>query len=215
MRASAGNHRAGKRIVRSGFRDDDFGLPGGGSDISAAAAIYGPAASGGHSPVPGFQCLFRFRPQCCGRCDLRHNQLGTSGMAGTKDANFGWLAGATVRGWITRVEHRKTTFLFSVAFETLDLKGVVSPFYAKLIHNSPFALFPVPEKSTSPRPSGHGRRDWSATFMFDSRASHYVFRASFESKWLTTAPDAANCRFGVGNPPPTIALSVSSRVDRG
>lgn len=110
---------------------------------------------------------------------------------GAKDAKFAWLLGGTVSGRITRVEHRKPTiFVFSVALETLTVKGVVSPFYAKLIHNPPFALFPVAEKSTSPPPSGHERRDWSATFMFDSRASRYVLRAPFESKWLTTAPES-------------------------
>ena len=59
-------------------------------------------------------------------------------VEGAKGAELAWLLGATVRGRITRVEHRKTTFLFAVAFETLDVKGVVSPFYAKLIHNPPF-----------------------------------------------------------------------------
>jgi hypothetical protein len=114
-------------------------------------------------------------------------------VEGTKDAELAWLLGATVRGRIARVEHRlPSLFAFSVAFETLDVKGVVSPFYAKLIHSPPFALSPVAKKSTYPPPSGHGRRDWSATFMFDSRASHYILRAPFESKWLTTAPDAAN-----------------------
>ncbi len=103
-----------------------------------------------------------------------------------------WLVGATVRGRITRVEHRKTTFQFSVAFETLDVKGAVSPFYAKLIHNPPFALFPVPEKSTLPPPSGYGRKDCSGAFLFDSRSAHFVLRAPFESKWLTIPPDAAN-----------------------
>ena len=111
---------------------------------------------------------------------------------GSKDAKLAWLAGATVKGRITRVEHRQRSFLFSVAWETFEVNGVRSPFYAKLIHNAPFALVPVPEKSTFPPPSGHGRKDWSATFVFDSRASRYVLRAPFESKWLTTAADAAN-----------------------
>jgi hypothetical protein len=114
-------------------------------------------------------------------------------LEGTKDAKFAWLVGATVSGRITRVEHRlPRLFVFSVAFETLDVKGVISPFYAKLIHVPPFAMFLVKDKSTSPSASGHGRKDWSATFIIDSRASHYVLRAPFESKWLTTAPDGAN-----------------------
>ncbi len=111
----------------------------------------------------------------------------------TKDAwKFAWLLGATVSGRITRVEHRMPeTWQFSVAFETLDVKGVVSPFYATLVHE-PFERYIVPKKSISPPPSGHGRKDWSATFVFHSRASRYVLRAPFESRWLTTAPNTAN-----------------------
>jgi len=117
---------------------------------------------------------------------------------GTKDAKFGWLRGATVSGRITRVEHRMAqqgkpaVFVISVAFETLDVKGEVSPFYAKLTDRPAFERIPVAEKSTNFPPSGHGRRDWSGTFMFASRASRYVLNAPFESKWLTTAPDTVN-----------------------
>jgi hypothetical protein len=104
-----------------------------------------------------------------------------------------WLLGMTVGGRVTRVEHRMAGpgepafFVVSVAFETLDVKGVVSPFYAKLIL-PPSAITSVSERSTYPPPSGHGRSDWSGTFMFASRASHYVFPAPFESTWLTAEP---------------------------
>jgi hypothetical protein len=90
------------------------------------------------------------------------------------------LRRALTPGAPLRTESRKAPahFMISIAFETVDVKGVVSPFYAKLTRR------PTPEKSIDPPPSGHGRKDWSGTFIFASGASRYV-----ESKWITIADE--------------------------
>ncbi len=112
-------------------------------------------------------------------------------FAGTQAVEFPRLKGATVSGRIVRVEHRMARhgdppyFVISVAFDTLEANGVVSPFYARLFGLPKGVTRPLPRKMPGP-----GNRDWPGSFRFTNRNPRLVVEAPFYSKWLTTAPDA-------------------------
>jgi hypothetical protein len=101
------------------------------------------------------------------------------------------LKGAVVRGRIVRVQHwtarekQPAAFLFAIAFETLDVKGVVSPFYAKLLGQRVRGNVVPLKYGTFP-----GMRDWPCKLIFESPAPRYVVEAPFYSVWLTTAAGA-------------------------
>jgi hypothetical protein len=113
--------------------------------------------------------------------------------AETKAVEISHLKDATVSGRIVRVEHwmgrlgEPAYFVISVAFDTLQVNGVVSPFYAKCFGRPKGVSRPITRGI-----AGHGVRDWSGSFMFTTRAPHFVVEMPFYTKWLTTAPDAAN-----------------------
>jgi hypothetical protein len=101
------------------------------------------------------------------------------------------LKGATVRGRIVRVQHwtarqgQPATFLFAIAFETVEMNGVVSPFYAKLIGQRVRSKV-VPLM----RGTFTAMKDWPGKLIFESPAPRYVVEAPFYPVWLTTAPGA-------------------------
>ncbi len=65
------------------------------------------------------------------------------------------------------------------------MKGVVSPFYAKLIGQRV-------RSKVAPLMYGTftAMRDWPGKLIFESPAPRYVVEAPFYSVWLTTAPGA-------------------------
>ncbi len=98
-------------------------------------------------------------------------------------------AGAIVTGRIVRMEHQLAVmenghrlpqaFVISVAFDTLEVKGVVSPFYATLVRPAPTQM-----QVGNPR-----LKDWPhGTFVFPSNDARYVVRTPFESRWRTVPP---------------------------
>jgi hypothetical protein len=113
-------------------------------------------------------------------------------FTGRKGQDAVVLPGATVTGRIVRMRRQwnpSPVFLISVAFETLESKGALSPFYARLIDPPPASETPVYQTMTL---TGHGLKDWPrGAFGFHPR-DHLVIPASFKSKWRTTTPGAAD-----------------------
>jgi hypothetical protein len=102
------------------------------------------------------------------------------------------LKGATVTGRIVRVQHwtarerRPAFFLFALAFETVEINGVTSPFYAKLVGRRAGSKFKPLERIVDPL-SLRGMRNWPGLLIIEDPAPRYVVEAPFYSVWLTTA----------------------------
>jgi hypothetical protein len=97
--------------------------------------------------------------------------------------------GAILTGRIIQMKHQLAAmengphvpraFVISVAFDTLEANGVVSPFYAT----------PVGQAQT--QIGNQKLKDWPhGTFVFPTGASRYVVPVPFESRWRTVAPPA-------------------------
>lgn len=103
------------------------------------------------------------------------------------------LKGATVRGRIVRMQHwtarekRPAFFLFALAFETVEIHGVISPFYAKLIGRRAGAKVKSLERIVDPL-SLRGIRNWPGMLIFEDPAPRYVVESPFYSVWMTTVP---------------------------
>ena len=96
-------------------------------------------------------------------------------------------AGAVVRGRLRRVEHHlfpKPYFLIAMAFNRIDVQGVLSPFAAH--SEADPALVKELGAKLDIRASGIWYWD-VGTFLFPTDKTHYVMRAGFESKWFTLA----------------------------
>jgi hypothetical protein len=94
------------------------------------------------------------------------------------------LAGAKVTGRIVRVVHERepTKFVVTLAFDTIQRKGVASPFYARLV-SPPSAKEVLMQKT---KLTGHGLADWPhGTLIFPTRQPHFVIPDSFQSTWKT------------------------------
>jgi hypothetical protein len=102
------------------------------------------------------------------------------------------LNGAKVSGRIVHVEHRHEptpAFLIAIAFDTIEQKGVRSPFYARLLGPN----VAVEIASQGNKLTGHGLEDWPhGMFGFNAgrRQERYVVPAGFVSKWVTVTPEA-------------------------
>jgi hypothetical protein len=94
-------------------------------------------------------------------------------------------AGAIVRGRIRRVEHHLSPapyFLLALAFNRVEVEGVVSPFAAR---SEPAKLL---AKKLDARLDIRAPGIWFwdvGTFLFPSHKDHIVVPAGFESKWFT------------------------------
>ncbi len=98
--------------------------------------------------------------------------------------------GAIVSGRILRMERqqprsfgtiwRPPRFLVSVAFDTLEVAGVRSPFYARLERPALNEMLNRSQGQSQDLPQG--------TFAFVTGGRRYVVRPPFESHWRTTAP---------------------------
>jgi hypothetical protein len=93
-------------------------------------------------------------------------------------------AGAILTGRIIQMKHQLAAmendplvpraFAISVAFDTLEANGVVSPFYATLV------------SQTKTQIGNQELKDWPhGTFVFPTGAARYVVRVPFESRWRT------------------------------
>ena len=106
-------------------------------------------------------------------------------------------AGAKVTGRIVRLERQfqpKSAFLIAVAFDTLEDKGVTSPFYAKLIAPPPRAYDSAFEigRVQSLKLTGQGMENWPyGRFAFPApkQRRHFIVRAPFQTVWETVSPD--------------------------
>lgn len=96
-------------------------------------------------------------------------------------------AGAIVRGRIRRVEHHflpKPYYLIAVAFNRVEIGGVVAPFLARS-EPSPDL---VKDLSANIELRATGFWYWDVgTFLFPTTKPHFVVPAGFESKWFTLA----------------------------
>ncbi len=103
-------------------------------------------------------------------------------------------AGAVVRGRIRRVEHHmfpKPYFLIAMAFNRVEVQGVLSPFAARIDAD------PVLAKELGANLDIHAAGIWFwdvGTFLLPSGKSHYVMPLGFESKWFTLATGTPNSR---------------------
>ncbi len=101
---------------------------------------------------------------------------------------FGYLmdAGAKVTGRIVQMTHAGAKLFIAVAFDTVEQKGVASPFYAKLIWP------PSATETGFHKLTGHGMPDWphgTLGFPVSKRQQRYVVPAGFKSIWVTVAPE--------------------------
>ena len=96
-------------------------------------------------------------------------------------------AGAVVRGRIRRVEHHLTPspyFLIAIAFNRVEVQGVVSPFVAR--SEADAGLARKLDANLLMRETGIWF--WGVgTFLFPTSKSSTVIPAGFESKWFTLA----------------------------
>jgi hypothetical protein len=96
-------------------------------------------------------------------------------------------AGAVVRGRIRRVEHHLLPapyFMIAIAFNRVEVKGVVSPFVAR--SEADPGLARKLDANLVMRETGIWF--WGVgTFLFPSNKSSIVIPAGFESKWFTLA----------------------------
>lgn len=96
-------------------------------------------------------------------------------------------AGAVVHGRIRRIEHYLSPapyFLIAMAFNRVDVQGVLSPFAA---HSEPDAEL---ARMLGANLETHATGIWFwdvGTFLFPTSKSHTVVPAGFESKWFTLA----------------------------
>ena len=111
------------------------------------------------------------------------------------------LAGAIVRGRLTRVAHQvgpRAAYLVSISFETLENSGKIIPFSAKLDpHEDPLMKRYVVTVDQLAAEGPHGpvpgpklppdaEFSWGQTLVFQSADKNYVLKRGFESHWLTT-----------------------------
>jgi len=109
-------------------------------------------------------------------------------------------AGSLARGRITRMRHRvggPDDFVILIAFETLEVNRVASPFFVKLDQLDQFDRLRIRlgERrgmmgAASRAAANQGPESWGA-LIFPSARDRYVVSAGFEAKWLTVAPPAA------------------------
>lgn len=96
-------------------------------------------------------------------------------------------AGAVVRGRIRRVEHHlspKPYFLIALAFNRVEVQGMVSPFVARREPDEEVAE----TLGANVEMRDTGIWFWGVgTFLFPTSKSHTVIPAGFESKWSTLA----------------------------
>lgn len=96
-------------------------------------------------------------------------------------------AGSVVRGRIRRVEHHflpKPYYLVAVAFNRVEMGGVVAPFLARS-EPSPDL---VKDLSANIELRVTGFWYWDVgTFLFPTAKPHFVVPAGFESRWFTLA----------------------------
>jgi hypothetical protein len=96
-------------------------------------------------------------------------------------------AGAVVHGHIRRVEHHLSPapyFLIAMAFNRVDVHGVVSPFMVRREAGAEQAR-ELGATLAMPMP---GVRFWGVgTFLFPTKKSNILIPAGFESKWFTMA----------------------------
>ena len=100
-------------------------------------------------------------------------------------------AGAVVYGHIRRIEHYllpSSYFLLAIAFNRVEVRGTMSPFFARSEANAALAR----ELGANVAMRGSGVRMWGVgTFLFPTNKSHEVIPAGFESKWFTLASGAS------------------------
>jgi hypothetical protein len=96
-------------------------------------------------------------------------------------------AGAVVLGRIRRVEHHllpKPYFLIALAFNRVEVQGIVAPFMARSEADPELA------KELGANLAIHATGIWFwdvGTFLFPTAKPRYVVPAGFESKWFTLA----------------------------
>jgi hypothetical protein len=102
------------------------------------------------------------------------------------------LSEATVAGRIVRLEHIlehgkfQAGYLISIAFETLDNRGVISPLYARRLDEHLTDIPPVHEVRNM-KLTGHGLANWPVgRFFFQTKKNAHYVVPPFQSKWLTT-----------------------------
>ncbi|HEX3743322.1 MAG TPA: hypothetical protein VHW09_05320 [Bryobacteraceae bacterium] len=152
----------------------------------APAAAPAPAPTG--APVPkGMRVLLRFD----GDLDTDTAAAGDriSATVALPVIAYGCVidGGAKVTGRIVQMAHAGSHFLITVAFDTLEQNGTVSPFYARLI--SPPSL--VMDYLEGHKLTGHGVQDWpygGFAFKASGGRHRYVVPAGFQSTWETVAP---------------------------
>jgi len=77
--------------------------------------------------------------------------------------------------------------LFALEFETAEINGVISPFYAKFVGRRAGSKLKPLERIVDPL-SLRGMRNWPGLLIIEEPAPRYVVEAPFYSVWLTTAP---------------------------
>jgi len=102
-------------------------------------------------------------------------------------------AGSKIWGRIVRMEHWQEPnryFLIALQLETIEINGMVSPFYAILKHGEEEKAFTKEASGLAGRGRPvflrpHGQSALVATFVFTSAAKRYLMRRGFETKWTT------------------------------
>ena len=96
-------------------------------------------------------------------------------------------AGAIVHGRIRRIEHHlfpKPYFLIAMAFNRVDVNGMLSPFGAHSEPDPPLAK----DLSANTEIRANGIWFWDVgTFLFPTSKPRYVMPAGYETKWFTLA----------------------------
>jgi hypothetical protein len=99
-------------------------------------------------------------------------------------------AGAVVYGHIRRIEHHLLAspyFLLAIAFNRVEVRGTMSPFFARSEANAALAR----ELGANVAMRGSGVRMWGVgTFLFPTNKTREIIPAGFESKWFTLASGA-------------------------
>jgi hypothetical protein len=161
------------------------------SDCREQAASPQPAIQGDPLP-PGLAVSLAFTAPIDPETAAAGDSIAATVTEPVMEGSKVWApVGAVVTGRILRMEHQLAAmeknvrlpkaFLLIIAFDTLEVNGASSPFYAILVRPAPSRV-----------QSGNPRLDaWPhGTFVFPARDSRYVVRVPFESHWRTVAAPA-------------------------
>ncbi len=155
----------------------------------AAAAAAGPSAGRGHVTLPiGLPVTLSLSEPIDSATSAAGDEVSGKVMKPVLRPGSGEVlipAGAVVHGRIRRVEHHfqpEPYFRIAVAFNRVDVKGAISPFFAR--HEADPLLAQKLDANVAPRDTGIWF--WGVgTFLMPTKKSEIVVPAGFSSKWFT------------------------------